>query len=169
MPNKIIVLSDTHQNQKFLNSILSNEDGYDYLIHLGDNYEDLDYYLPLAEKVKILRVVGIYHSDYYTGKLPKVISERIGGTEFLLAHVLGDAERELSEKTRVVLFGHTHKPEVYEKNGVIYANPGHLKQAEDRGYEASYLCLRSGDGKLEFVQKNITGKITRRIEFDAHK
>ena len=41
----------------------------------------------------------------------------------------------------VVAFGHTHIPEAKLENGVLWLNPGHLKDSDKRGYGPSFAIL----------------------------
>ena len=40
-----------------------------------------------------------------------------------------------------VLYGHTHVPDIREKEGVLWVNPGHLKAHDRRGYPLSYALI----------------------------
>ena len=44
-------------------------------------------------------------------------------------------------EVRLVLSGHSHIPEVKEKGGVIWVNPGHMKDNDKKGYPPTYALL----------------------------
>jgi len=48
---KIIILSDTHRNQKILRSVFKIEKGYTHIFHLGDDYEDLDNNFDITDNI----------------------------------------------------------------------------------------------------------------------
>ena len=55
---------------------------------------------------------------------------------------------------QIVLFGHTHRPFVEEKNGIVLMNPGSLTYPRQSGRVPSYLILNiTKDGKFQYEQK----------------
>ncbi|HIE13063.1 MAG TPA: YfcE family phosphodiesterase, partial [Desulfotomaculum sp.] len=62
---------------------------------------------------------------------------------------------ELAAKGEVdiVAFGHTHIPEVRWEGGVLWVNPGHLKEQDKKGYSPSFglLDLKQGTVKARLV------------------
>ena len=52
----------------------------------------------------------------------------------------------------VVLYGHTHKPDIEKEGKIIFINPGHLKDEDKKGYPPTF-------GLLEFSEKDIIIKI----------
>ncbi len=126
---KIVVLSDTHKNFKGITSIAEIMNESDLVIHLGDHYDDMDIFSAML-KDKLLRVHG--NCDYGTNK---EIVEEIEGRKFLITH--GDLYGVKSglEKIKIraeelncdtVLYGHTHKSEIKEIDGILFINPGNM-------------------------------------------
>ena len=52
---KILVLSDTHRNLKILENVLSANLDCDIIIHLGNDYEDMDNFPNLTEVKEIIK------------------------------------------------------------------------------------------------------------------
>ncbi|MBT3169502.1 MAG: hypothetical protein HN952_08360 [Candidatus Cloacimonetes bacterium] len=157
---KIIVISDTHRNQKLLRIALQNEENYDYIFHLGDYYEDLDENLDLIENAEIVKVPGILHPGYEDNSLDKIKIITIDNWSFALVHNVLDAmmRRTLAN---FILHGHTHRTEFKEFRKSYLLNPGHLKYEFDRGREASYVTIVTDDKKVNIQWKDLVGKVFR--------
>jgi uncharacterized protein len=144
---KVLVVSDSHKNQKLLRQVLSQNQDVDYIIHLGDDYEDLDGNFDLTGGKEIIKVPGIWHSGYYSRNLPITRELVIGDFKIGCLHTLTD-KRKLSNDCDIILYGHTHKPEIRKIIDKIELNPGHLKYIEDRGNTASYGRLTIDNAKI---------------------
>ena len=162
---KILVLSDSHNNQILLRKVLSQEKGCDILFHLGDYYEDLEGNDDLTDKKKIFRVPGIYHRDYFSGKLNKIETVNVHDFRFTLVHNIADLDRSNLE-TDIVFYGHTHIVSIDEIEDVYYINPGHIKAKIDRNQEASYIVCDLNNNELQLFIKNLTGvkKMEKKIK-----
>lgn len=125
---KLVILSDTHRNLNAIASIYDILKESDYIFHLGDHYDDMDF-LASEFKDKLYRVYG--NCDY--GRDPKEIIVDIEGCKIFAAH--GDLygvkytdvrllERAEELGANVVLYGHTHRAEIRTVGGVTLINPG---------------------------------------------
>lgn len=128
----ILVLSDSHGNKTFLKRILKTNDA-DQIVFLGDGLRDFE---DCFEEVFGGTVKGVcmVKGNCDLGNLrPAFARFELGGHSFLCLHGyypnvkisldgLVDVAEENSCKT--VLFGHTHMPELTEKNGITMFNPG---------------------------------------------
>ena len=118
-PFRIGVLSDTHGSLDPV--VLDAFEGVDRIIHAGDigNPRVL---LELETIAPVTAVLG--NTDHASAALPlrPVERPRLGGIRFLVVH---DA-RGIADPgdARVVVMGHTHRPQVSEVGGVLYVNPG---------------------------------------------
>ena len=157
---KIVVISDTHGNQKFLRKALINEDTFNYVFHLGDNYDDIDFNEDVIGGAEVIRVPGIFHPGYLDKSLSPVQFVSIGDISFTLIHNIDDL-RSMDPSTNVVLYGHTHIP-AYDVSGKVhFANPGHLKQSHHRGCDASYLVVTVDNSNVKFSFKRLDGSVWR--------
>ena len=155
---KIGVVSDTHRNRENLNLVvewLMKRQRISMLFHLGDDYGDV---MELTDRyIEVVQVPGLYDREYAGKTVPATLIETIQGLDILLVHALDkDLTREDALRSNVILFGHTHRPEIRLEDGVLYMNPGHLKGPIDKNVPPSF-------GLLEILDKNVNVKI---INFD---
>jgi len=160
---RIIIISDTHNNQFLLRKVLSVEQKYQYLFHLGDNYEDLDSNLDLIKGVKLHKVPGIYHRGYLNGRLTAIKTVEIHSWKFLIVHDLKDYIRN-SVEAEIVCYGHTHQFNLEKQGKKLFLNPGHLKDLQDKGRIASYAVLEIDNKMIRIEIKDIEQKILKELE-----
>jgi len=159
---KILLISDTHSNYKFLRDILLEEEDCKTIFHLGDNYEDIDNCSDLNGDKKILRVPGIFHKGYRNRTIDAIQIHKSFNWKLLLVHDINDAAGKFHD-IDVFLHGHTHKPDFVKHHGKYYFNPGHLKHSKDRGSTASYAILEVDEKSIKFIVKNYKGSVIDNI------
>ena len=157
---KIVVISDTHNNQRLLRKALQNEENYDYIFHLGDYYEDLDKNFDLIKNIKVEKVPGISHSGYTDGTLDKIKIVNIEGWSFALVHNVLDTMMRRTV-ANFILHGHTHRTEFKEFRKSYLVNPGHLKYEFDRGASASYATIIIKNKNVNIQWKELDKKVFR--------
>ena len=115
---RIGLISDTHgllrpEALKFLR-------GADHIIHAGDigAPEVLE---QLREVAPVTAVRGNNDRERWARSLPSTVTVELGGVRIHVLHDLSELERA---RGRVVVTGHSHKPKVEERDGVLYVNPG---------------------------------------------
>ena len=148
---RILVLSDSHHGMSFMEECAEKRKP-DCIIHLGDYYPDGFDLKQMFPKVLFYQVPG--NCDAYTCRedIPLVLMPTIGGGRFFLTHghrhnvklttwpLLRDAREAHAQ---VVLYGHTHIPEVYyEDDGLLVMNPG------SAGYGGTAGWLEIDNGKI---------------------
>lgn len=156
---KILVFSDTHRKVDFMReALLLHRDKTDLIIHLGDNVSDAK----LAEEICPATAKMFFYGncDYFSTDRT-VYSEavfKLGVTDFVAFACHGHKYRvkdgnELifhkarTEKAAIAFYGHTHKAEICEKNGIILMNPG--STSFPRGDEpCSYGIVNIENGKI---------------------
>jgi putative phosphoesterase len=151
---KIGVVSDTHRNKKFLAEVVAwmqKNHRISALYHLGDDYDDV---IDLSDRfLEIVQVPGIYDPRYTDGTLGAVVKENVMGIRIALVH---SAEKDLTDEIKsssdIILYGHTHKPELQVIDGKLFMNPGHLKAEKDKTVPASF-------GILDIQDRNMTASI----------
>jgi uncharacterized protein len=95
--------------------------GADRIIHAGDigSREILD---QLRDLAPLTAVRGNNDRDAWARKLPATAELKV---DDVLIHVVHDiAELKWRPRYRVVVSGHSHKPQIEERDGVVYVNPG---------------------------------------------
>ncbi|GLO54490.1 phosphoesterase [Pseudomonas putida] len=60
----------------------------------------------------------------WAADLPDQLRFDMGGWQALLVHDIADVPAKLDEAVRVVITGHSHKPLIDWRNGLLYLNPG---------------------------------------------
>jgi putative phosphoesterase len=141
------VVSDTHKHIVNLDKAVKflKEMHVDRIIHLGDDYDDPD---EIGER-DMIRVPGVFSDAYQDEGIQNRRIENIGGWRFLLTHTLSSHPNDLPEdlspgglisagRVHVVLYGHTHIPEVKREEEVIFLNPGHLKNEDKKGFPPTF-------------------------------
>jgi putative phosphoesterase len=92
--------------------------GAQHIIHAGDIGTP-----EILEELRALAPVTAVRGNNDRGRwVPKTANLRVEG---IAIHVLHDVdELRLQPGVRVVVSGHSHKPLVQERDGVLYVNPG---------------------------------------------
>jgi putative phosphoesterase len=121
-PVTLGVISDTHGLLR--PEALEAMRGSDRILHAGDvgAPEILE---ALAQVAPVTAVRGNVDTDPWGRALPESEVVEAGGVSIYILHDLGRLElKPEAAGFRVVVYGHTHKPKIEEKNGVLYFNPG---------------------------------------------
>ena len=115
----ILILSDTHGLlREEVKQLLTRAD---VVIHAGDiNTPAIVEALQQCKECYIGR--GNNDKDWAAG-LPHSLTFSVEGVRFFLVHNKKDVPKDLSD-VDVVVFGHSHKYEEREENGVLWLNPG---------------------------------------------
>lgn len=122
MTINIGIISDTH-------GLLRPEavdylSGSDSIIHAGDVGGE-DILKALASIAPTYAVRGNMDSGPWANHLPVKDMLEIGGKWFYVLHMLEYLDLDpATAGCAAVIFGHTHQPEQFEKDGVLYFNPG---------------------------------------------
>jgi uncharacterized protein len=98
--------------------------GCDYIIHGGDVGEPkiLD---ELAVMAPLIAVRGNNDTQPWAAHLPATELIRVGNVFVYVIHNLAELDIDPGAAgIRVVVSGHSHKPMVEERDGVLYVNPG---------------------------------------------
>src|SRR5664279_2519756 len=98
--------------------------GCDRILHAGDvgAPEILD---ALAKIAPVTAIRGNVDTAPWARRLAKTEVVEAGGISIYMLHDLGQLDlKPGTAGFRVVIFGHSHTPEIKEKNGVLYFNPG---------------------------------------------
>ena len=151
---RIGVFSDTHGDisaaKRFFHSIAP----LDYLFHLGDNAADGD---KLA-KLFACPVYAVRGNCDYRSDAPLERQVDLGGKRFLLLHghqyyamssLLYRAEEVHAD---MVLYGHTHMPDLSADGPRLLLNPGSLSRPRGGSVESCALILLEGnDLNVRFI------------------
>ena len=121
--SKILVVSDSHNNQKAIEQIVNMYPKCDAYLHLGDSgvYE--------SQLYPFISVKG--NNDYYINDEVKILTInniRIYMTHGHKMYLNEEVMVNIAKKNncKMFLFGHTHRPFYKEIDGIHLLNPGSI-------------------------------------------
>ncbi len=119
---KIGVVSDTHGLLR--PEVLPALAGVDHILHLGD-VGGASILKTLERIAPIHAIRGNVDSESPCSRLPETDVLLFEGHYLYLLHDLSTLHLDpAAAKFSVVLYGHTHRPTIDRKKGVLYFNPG---------------------------------------------
>lgn len=145
---KVLVVSDTHGRDSKFEEAFHKEAPIDYLIHCGD-VEGREFFIEALAECPCCIVSG--NNDFFSD-LPREEELVLNGSRILVTHghyygvsmdIYGILEEAKARDFRAVCFGHTHKPVIVEKKGILILNPGSLSYPRQEGRKPSYIVLTS--------------------------
>ena len=118
---RIGLISDTHGlvRPEALTALKESE----LIIHAGDigKPEVLERLRTIAPVVAIR---GNNDRDSWAKKIPDSLDLNINGLKLYVIHNVNELESERAVGFQAVISGHSHKPSVITKNGILFINPG---------------------------------------------
>jgi putative phosphoesterase len=119
---KIGVISDTHGPLRHQVSTVFQ--GVDLIVHAGD-IGDRSVIDELRKIAPLIAVKGNMDYENWTGTLHGTEVAEIGESLLYVLHDLNRIDLNPSASGfRAVVSGHTHRPLIKKRNGVLYVNPG---------------------------------------------
>jgi putative phosphoesterase len=119
---KIGLISDTHGLLR--PQALAALQGCDQLIHAGDigKPQILD---ALREIAPLTVVRGNNDmADAWAQDVPLEALLQVGSVGIYITHILADVPEVLPSGVQVVVVGHSHKPLIEQRHGILFINPG---------------------------------------------
>jgi hypothetical protein len=119
---RVALISDTHGLLRAEALRFASE--CDYIIHGGDigSPEILE---QLAALAPVTAVKGNNDGQAWAAHLPETEMIRIGGIFLYVIHDVSALDIEPhAAGVRVIVSGHSHKPSVEDRSGILYVNPG---------------------------------------------
>lgn len=149
---KILVVSDTHGENRIVNRILKKEPDADAVIHCGDVCGDIEGILDTD-----IPVYAVSGNCDYAGNYPEELTVKIGYYNIYVTHghrhavdyrddVIFYAGKE--KYADVVCFGHTHVPQNLTVEGVLLLNPGSVARPRQIPRKGTYAVLTITDDTL---------------------
>ena len=152
---KILVVSDSHGSDTGIRQAIKQEgEDIDVLVHCGDMGHDIKASLGLDYRFDIYSVTG--NCDYLLPQIPEV-SFKLGYFNFLVIHghlldvkysndrIIAYAKENYAD---IVLFGHSHIPEIEERFGVLLVNPGSISLPRQFSRNKTYAVVTITDDSL---------------------
>lgn len=150
---KILVFSDSHGTLSHMEKAILAESP-DHLIHLGDYVRDSDAIHGRFPHISLHFVAG--NCDY-GDPTPTEQVITLDGVRLFLTHghryqvkymYLRAIYAALEENAQILLFGHTHRAECFQEQGLWAMNPGAAKLG-------SYGVITVSDGTFQLELKNV--------------
>jgi uncharacterized protein len=122
MPETIGVISDTHGLLR--PDAITALEGCDRIIHAGD-VGSADVLQQLRRLAPVVAVRGNVDKGHWADALPWSAVVELDGHTICVIHILADLDLQAAPAgLRAVVFGHSHKPSIEERDGVLFLNPG---------------------------------------------
>lgn len=143
MAMRIDIVSDTHGY--LAPELLRSIEGCDLLIHAGDitsesNFAELEAMVP-----QVRAVLGNNDGYFrYGPEVRRVIQFEAAGVRFGVSHYEEDLPLDACD---VAVCGHTHRPKIERRRGVLLINPGSASLPRGRT-DASHARLIVEDGRV---------------------
>lgn len=154
---KILVVSDTHGRFYNLETVLEREQPIAMVLHMGDLLTDREE-LEMRCGCDCRVVAG--NCDAFS-RLPDELTIPIGKHVIHMEHGYWPPVREDRIEARakqfgadIMMFGHTHRPELRQKGDVLIVNPGSLSAPRQADGRPSYIIMTvDSEGEAEFELK----------------
>jgi putative phosphoesterase len=154
------VISDTHGLLR--PEALAALEGADAIVHAGDigSAGILD---ALRRLAPVIAVRGNNDRDAWAASLPEIAKTEIGGLRIWVVHDLAElAEDPARAGVAVVISGHSHRPRVERREGLLFLNPG---SAGPRRFSlpiaVARLRLGPAGPRAQIVELTVAGPVQR--------
>lgn len=158
---KVLIVSDTHNRNEYFYKAVQREAPLDLIIHLGDIGR-------LSEEIEAKTGVPAYivagNNDYFS-MLPQESVIMLGNHKAFITHGhrygVSHSTRELKHLAKglgcsVVMYGHTHIPDIDDVGEIICLNPGSLSEPRQIGYRHTYIVAATDDeGGLSYELREL--------------
>ena len=122
MPRRIGVISDTHGLLR--PEAVTALAGSELIVHAGD-VGSPEVLRGLSVLAPVVAIRGNNDRDAWASRLSESEVVEIGGAKLLVIHDLADLDRDpAAAGFQVVIAGHSHRPRIEARSGVLYVNPG---------------------------------------------
>ena len=161
-PGKIIIMSDSHGTAAHALRAMEKEKPFDLLVHLGD-VQGHDQEIAVAAGCPCYFVRG--NCDY-DQNLPTFTVFQIGNHKVYAAH--GHRQHvsygtEYLEQSAlqygcdIAMYGHTHVPDLREKEKITILNPGSISLPRQNDPKRTHVVMTHDQktGKLDYELKNL--------------
>ena len=119
---RIGVISDTHGLVR--DEAVAALRGSDLILHAGD-VGSRDVLEALAAIAPVQAIRGNVDRDDWANDLPETRTVDVAGQHIHLLHNVAELDIDpVAEGCHAVIFGHSHKPMIENRSGVLYLNPG---------------------------------------------
>jgi uncharacterized protein len=117
---RVGVLSDTHGLLR--PAVLDRLAGCERILHAGDVGTP-----EILDALRVIAPVEAVRGNVDVGamaRLPESVAGDLGGLPFRMIHRRADADPKWLPRLRLLVFGHSHRPEISWAGGCLLLNPG---------------------------------------------
>jgi putative phosphoesterase len=118
---RVGVVSDTHNLLR--PRVLERLDGCERILHAGD-VGGLEILEQLRRIAPVSAIRGNTDAGATAAALPETLEGDLGGLPFGMVHRREDAGRTWPSRLRLLVFGHSHRPELEWQGNCLLLNPG---------------------------------------------
>lgn len=141
---RVGVISDTHGLLR--PQVLTLLEGCDRILHAGD--VGGGEILPRLREIAPVEVVrGNIDSGPEAGELPLSLAGELDGLPFRMIHRREDLDPAWAKRFRLLVFGHSHRPELEWRGACLLLNPGSCGPRRF-SYPLTLAILTVSDGRL---------------------
>lgn len=142
---RIVVISDSHRNERTVKRILSDRGDSRHVFFLGDITADIENLSAKFPDKKFHIVSG--NCDFFSS-FPSCGIKTVGGKRIFYTHghtlgvkhgLDGLIRTALANRCEIALYGHTHTSQILYENGIYIVNPGSC--SEPRDSDKSYAVI----------------------------
>ena len=158
---KILIVSDTHRRNDNFIKIIEKMPRPDTVIHCGD-VEGGEYAISQCAGWPVGMVAG--NNDVFSD-LPREREFMLGDYKVWLTHghsyyvSMGNEmlkQEAVAKGVDIVMYGHTHIPDIDDVGEIICLNPGSLSEPRQIGYRHTYIVATTDDeGDLSYELKEL--------------
>ena len=141
---RVGVISDTHGLVR--PRVLTLLHGCDRILHAGD-VGGAEVLAVLREIAPVEAVRGNTDTGLEADALPPALSGDLDGLPFHMIHRREDVDASLVKRLRLVIFGHSHRPELEWRGACLLLNPGAVGPRRFT-YPLTLAILTISDGRL---------------------
>lgn len=145
---RVLIVSDTHRHNENLEMVLNKVGHIDMLIHCGDAEGTEE---KIRELIDCPMCIVAGNNDFFT-RLPADAFFELEGRKILVTHghyhhVSVGVERlvqdGLSRGADIVIYGHTHRPMMEIRNGIVVLNPGSISYPRQSDRIPTYMIFET--------------------------
>lgn len=118
---RVAIISDTHNMLR--PEVKEYLRGCELILHAGDICKP-----EILEELKTFAPVYVVRGNndrQWAGEIPYTLAFELGGMNFFMIHKIYDLPQNLSAQgVQVVIYGHSHKYDDHEEEGLRFLNPG---------------------------------------------
>jgi putative phosphoesterase len=118
---RVGVISDTHNLLR--PQVLERLTGCERILHAGD-VGGLDVLERLRQVAPVAAVRGNMDAGATAAELPPALAGDLDGLPFRMIHRREDVDPDWPRRLRLIIFGHSHRPELEWRGDCLLLNPG---------------------------------------------